>query len=145
MRARLKSRQGFSLIESLAAFAILAMTLSQLLNGVSGGVRNETRADFLLRAARQGASQLDALGADGSVPLGETSGRYPDGLYWFLSVAPGGTVAGPGGAPLATSFHARLTIKKPSGFGETYTLSAVKIKPVDTQQQAPWRPASGPL
>lgn len=145
MRARLKSRRGFSLIESLAAFAILAMTLSQLLNGVSGGVRNETRADFLLRASRQGASQLEALGADGSFPLGETSGRYPDGLYWFLSVAPGRAVAGPGGTPVATSFHARLVIKKPSGFGETYALSAVKIKSIETEQSAPWRPASDPL
>jgi general secretion pathway protein I len=137
MRARLKSRQGFSLIESLAAFAILAMTLAQLLNGVSGGVRNETRADFLLRAARQGASQLDALGADGVIPTGQSSGRYPDGLFWFLTVAPGRTVAGPGGAPIAASFHARLVINKPSGFGDTFTLSAVKIKALDPQQRPP--------
>jgi type II secretory pathway pseudopilin PulG len=134
MRARLTSRRGFSLIEALAAFAILAMSLGQLLNGVSGGVRNETRADFLLRAARQGASQLDSLGVDGPVPYGETSGRYPDGLYWFLTVTPGQKVAGATGQAVATSFHARLTIRKPSGYGESYTLSAVKIRPVEQRQ-----------
>lgn len=134
MRARLKSRRGFSLIESLAAFAILAMALGQLLNGVSGGARNEARADFLLRASRQGASQLDSLGVDGPVPLGETSGRYPDGLYWYLSVTPGRSVASVNGlSPVTTSFYARLVIKKPSGYGESFTLSAVKIKGVEPQ------------
>ncbi|WP_442756665.1 type II secretion system protein [Methylocystis sp. JAN1] len=135
MRARLKSRKGFSLIESLAAFAILAMTLAQLLNGVSGGARNESRADFLFRAARQGAAHLEALGVDGPPPFGETSGRYPDGLYWFLSVTPGRAVANAmSQMPVATSFHARLEIKKPSGYGESFTLSAVKIRAVEPQQ-----------
>jgi general secretion pathway protein I len=134
MFGRLKSRRGFSLIEALAAFAILAMSLGQLLNGVSGGVRNEARADFLLRASRQGASQLDTLGVDGPVPFGQTSGRYPDGLYWFLTVTPGPNAQGPNGQPVATSFHAELVIKKPSGFGETFTLSTLKTKPVPAQQ-----------
>lgn len=135
MFGRLKSRRGFSLIEALAAFAILAMSLGQLLNGVSGGVRNEARADFLQRASREGASQLEALGVDGPVPFGQTSGRYPDGLYWFLTVTPGPNAMGPSGQPLATSFHAELVIKKPSGFGETLTLSTLKIKPVAQQGQ----------
>jgi type II secretory pathway pseudopilin PulG len=135
MFGRLKSRRGFSLIEALAAFAILAMSLGQLLNGVSGGVRNEARADFLQRASREGASHLEALGVDGPVPFGQTSGRYPDGLYWFLTVTPGPNAMGPSGQPLATSFHAELVIKKPSGFGETFTLSTLKIKPVAQQGQ----------
>lgn len=134
MHAQLK-RRGFTLIESLAAFAILAMTLSQLLNGVSGGVRNESRADFLMRATRQGSSQLEALGIDAPPPFGETSGRYPDGLLWNLSVAPGKSVQGPSGAPIATSFRARLEIRKPSGYGETLVLSAFKVKAIDPQQQ----------
>jgi type II secretory pathway pseudopilin PulG len=113
MFGRLKSRRGFSLIEALAAFAILAMSLGQLLNGVSGGVRNEARADFLQRASREGASQLEALGVDGPVPFGQTSGRYPDGLYWFLTVTPGPNAMGPSGQPLATSFHAELVIRNP--------------------------------
>lgn len=134
MLLRLKSRRGFSLIESLAAFAILAMSLGQLLNGVSGGVRNEARADFLLRAARQGAAHLDSLGVDAPLPLGESAGRYPDGLYWKLSVTPGPRVGSPNGETLATSFHARLVISKPTGYGETFTLSALKATSVEPQQ-----------
>lgn len=127
MRARLRSRRGFSLIEALASFAILAISLGQLLNGVSGGVRNEARADFLLRAARQGASQLDALGVDGPIPFGESSGRYPDGLFWFLSVTSGPPTTSPAGAPKVGSFQARLIVKKSSGYGDTFTLATVKL------------------
>jgi general secretion pathway protein I len=134
MFGRLRSRRGFSLIEALAAFAILAMSLGQLLNGVSGGVRNEARADFLLRASRQGAAHLDALGVDGPVPFGQSSGRYPDGLYWVLSVTAGPTAGTPAGPPLATSFHAELVIKKPTGFGETFTMSTLKVTPVEPQR-----------
>jgi general secretion pathway protein I len=133
MRNQLRSRQGFSLIEALVALAILAAALGQLMEGVSGGARNQARADFLLRAARQGASQLDALGVDGPVPYGESSGRYPDGLHWSLSVARGPSVAGATGQPIATSFHARLQIKKPSGLGESYIISSFKIRPVEQQ------------
>lgn len=129
MRARLKSREGFTLIEALAAFAILALALSQLLLGVSGGARNEARADFLLRAARQGASHLEALGVDGPAPFGVTTGRYPDGLRWKLFVVPGKNVDGPTGEPIATSFRARLVIGRPSGYGETATFSTFKIAP----------------
>jgi prepilin-type N-terminal cleavage/methylation domain-containing protein len=135
MHGRLRSRAGFSLIESLAAFAILALVLSQLLSGVSGGVRNESRADFLLRASRQGASHLDSLGVESPAPFGETTGRYSDGLYWTLTVVPGKSVSGPTGAPIATSYHARLVVKRPSGYGETFVLSTVKVVAIEPQQQ----------
>jgi hypothetical protein len=93
---------------------------------VSGGVRNEARADFLLRAARQGASQLEALGVAGSVSPGETSGRYPDGLVWTLSVAPGRRIPGQVGAAVE-SYRARLVIRRPAGHGDSLILSTVKL------------------
>lgn len=126
MRSRLDAHRGFTLLEALVAFAILALALSQLLAGVSGGVRNESRADFLMRAARHGASQLDALGASGQAPLGETSGRYEDGLVWRLSVTQGRSVKGPTGAIIAAGFRARLTIERPSGYADKLVLSTAK-------------------
>ncbi len=125
-RRRLSRRRGFTLVESLAAFAILTAVLAQLLQGVSGAARNEARADFLIRAARQGASQLETLGADGGMPVGVTSGRYDDGLIWRLDVALQNVIKGPPGAPTTSSYVADLAISRPDGNG-ALTLSTVKI------------------
>lgn len=135
MRRGLKARRGFTLLEALAAFAILALALSQLLNGVSGGVRNESRADFLLRAARHGASQLDSLGAEGKISAGEWAGRYEDGLVWRLNVGQGGVVKGAAGAPVAASYRVRLTIERPSGYADAYILSTVKVVSFEERAQ----------
>lgn len=134
MRGRLNARRGFTLIEALAAFAILALVMSQLLSGVSGGARNESRADFLMRATRHGSSQLDALGADGRLSPGETAGRYEDGLVWRLLVSQGSIVRGPTGAIIAASFPARLTIERPSGYADSLVLSTVKVIPYEERR-----------
>jgi type II secretory pathway pseudopilin PulG len=123
---RLKGRRGFTLIEGLAAFAILTAVLGQLLAGVSGAARNESRADFLERAARQGTSQLESLGADGSMPLGSFDGRYDDGLLWRLVVQPADAIASQGGGPKTTSYAIKLMINRPDGEGGL-TLTTVKI------------------
>lgn len=130
---RLESRRGFSLIEALAAFAILTAVLGQLLSGVSGGARNESRADFLQRAARQGRSQLESLGADGNMPIGVTEGRYDDGLIWRLSVTQGDVIRGQPGAPTTMSYLVDLAIRRPNGEG-AFTLNTVKIISIPAQQ-----------
>ena len=115
------------MVEALAAFAILTVVLSQLLTGVSGAARNESRADFLLRASREGQSQLETLGVEGAIQSGETSGRYDDGLEWTLTVEPRQILKGATGTPIAASFLAHLVIHKSPAGKETLTLSTVKI------------------
>lgn len=127
MRSHLTERSGFTLIETLAAFAILTLVLSQLLAGTSGAARNESRADFLLRASREGQSQLEALGVVGPISSGETRGRYEYGLEWILRVEPPRIVRGANGAPIAASHLARLTVFRPPFGTESLTLSTIKI------------------
>jgi general secretion pathway protein I len=127
MQSIVKERDGFTLVETLAAFAILTLVLSQLLSGASRAARNESRADFLLRASRQGQSQLEALGVDGSISAGETRGQYEDGLEWILSIEPRQIAKGATGAPVAASYFARLVIYRPPRGAESLTLSTLRI------------------
>lgn len=134
LRGPLRRRRGFSLIEALAAFAILALVMGQLLAGVSGGARNESRADFLMRASRQGMSQLEALGADGALAPGVFEGRYDDGLLWRLTVVARDALRGANGAPSAVAYGVQLVIARPSG-DSPLTLSTVKLVSVAGRPQ----------
>jgi general secretion pathway protein I len=134
MHYGLARRAGFTLIEALVAFAILAMSMGALMQGVSGGARNEARGDFLLRATREGRSQLEALGMDTPIAPGVSSGRYDDGLLWQLSVEPHGDVKAPTGAVSAAAYLARLTVSRPTQHptsADTLDFATIKILSVE--------------
>ncbi len=82
-----RRRGGFVLIEVLAAFVILTIALTALMSGVSGAIRNDDRANFLLRATRAARSQLDALGVETPPPSGVTTGQTDDGLAFAMTVS----------------------------------------------------------
>jgi general secretion pathway protein I len=129
-RLLIHRRRGFTLVETLVAFAVLALAMSQLMAALGGGARNESRADFLLRASREGQSQLDAIGIEGPIARGETNGAYDDGLLWNLSVEPYLAVKALVGGGEVASFWLRLTIRRPGaqeGARESLTLTTLKI------------------
>lgn len=138
MRRLLVQRNGFTLIEALVAFAVLALAMAQLLASAGGAARNESRADFFLRASRLGESQLDMLGVDTPIIQGDTSGVYDDGLLWTLVVEPHHSIKSPIGNAVTSSYWARLTIRRPTpqaAARESLTLTTLKI--ITSQEPAP--------
>ncbi len=126
----MRRRGGFTLVETLVAFAVLAVAMSQLMAALGGAAQNESRADFFLRACREGQSQLDALGVTERLIQGETNGSYEDGLLWSLKVEPHVTLQSPIRSGGVASFWARLTIRRPGareGATQSLTLATLKI------------------
>jgi general secretion pathway protein I len=139
MRDRVIRRNGFTLVEALAAFAILALSMSALFSGVSGAVHNEVRAEFLLRATRQGQSHLETLGASSPIVIGETRGQYEDGLLWSLNVEPLQKRAHPASAVSnIAGYWVRLIIQRPGSKKDathTFSLATVKLTPIEEQRR----------
>lgn len=138
MRGVVKTRNGFTLVESLAAFAILALFLAGLLNGVSGAVRNEDRADFLMRASVLGQSQLEAIGISAPIVIGETTGRSDDGLRWTLTIEPYGATGSPSTVQNMIAYWARLTIRKDEiapNASQALTFVTIKLARGNIEQQ----------
>ena len=79
--------QGFSLLEVLVSFVILALTLTVLLRAYGTSVRNAGLAEQHLRAATVAESLLARLGRDVALQPGEASGEI--GAYrWHWLMQP---------------------------------------------------------
>jgi len=83
------SMRGFTLIEVIVAFAVLALALTLLLGTLSGAARQVRWADDAGRAALHAQSLLDQTGVGEPLQPGQREGEFEDGRYrWSLQVEP---------------------------------------------------------
>ena len=80
--------RGFSLLEILVAFTLMALAMGILMQIFSRGVNGATIADQYSRAAMLAESKLATLGLDSALQEGESSGKFDDTFAWRLTVAP---------------------------------------------------------
>lgn len=82
------SARGFTLIEVIVAFALLAMALTLLLGTLSGAARQVRNAEDAGRAALHAQSLLAQAGVGVALQPGTREGEW-DGRYrWRLQVTP---------------------------------------------------------
>jgi general secretion pathway protein I len=82
-------QRGFTLLEVIVAFALLALALTLLLGSLSGASRQVRMADQSTRAALHGQSLLAQLGIGERLQPGHREGDFEGGRYrWELDVAP---------------------------------------------------------
>jgi general secretion pathway protein I len=77
---------GFTLIETLAALAILSVALGVLLAVFGDGIRRQGRAEQLAMATLQAQSLLARVGMDIPLQAGAATGTLARGLHWRLNV-----------------------------------------------------------
>ena len=129
---------GFTLVETLAAFAILMLVLSALFIAATGAIKANARAGFVRTAMRLGQSQLALAGVTGPLVPGEMAGRFENGYVWRQKVSGyrgeiggaaggGGSGASIGAAPL---YWVELSIR-PSANADARAASfeLVTVKP----------------
>lgn len=81
--------RGYTLIEVIVAFAVLALALTLLLGTLSGAGRQVRWADDAGRAALHAQSLIDQLGIGEPLAPGEREGDFEDGrFHWRLQVSP---------------------------------------------------------
>jgi len=82
-----KRNSGFTLIEVLIAFAILAMVLGVVFRTLSTGLSHERTAGVVTARVLEARSILDRLGADLTLEEGTVEGRLATGDRWTLTVS----------------------------------------------------------
>lgn len=84
-----RAQRGYTLIEVIVAFAILAMGLTLLLGTLSGAAKQVHWADEAGRAALHAQSLMDTIGVGEALQVGHRDGQFEDGHYrWSLEVTP---------------------------------------------------------
>jgi len=76
---------GFSLIEVLAAFVVLALVGTALFRLFSGALANVSLADEYSRAALFAESRLAAIGVESTLRAGSDQGTSDDNRYTWIS------------------------------------------------------------
>ena len=77
-----RRQRGFSLIEILVAFMILAMSLTVIFRIFSGGLRNVALSEDYARAVLVAEAQLAAAGVSEPLERGVTSGEWDERFRW---------------------------------------------------------------
>jgi general secretion pathway protein I len=86
---QLQRQRGFTLIEVIIAFALLALALTLLLGSLSGAARQIRTAEDSGRATLHAQSLLAQQGVGQTLQPGRTQGTFEKGRYrWEMEVAP---------------------------------------------------------
>ncbi len=79
---------GFSLLEVLVAFSILALSMGTLMQIFSGGLRNVGLSEEYARAVAIAEEKLVSIGIESPLTPGETQGKYGEKFSWHMVAQP---------------------------------------------------------
>lgn len=83
---RRSSHAGFSLLEILVAFTLLAIAMAVLMQIFSRGVNNADAADRYAKASMLAESLMTTIGVENPLVEGELTGEFADGYSWRANI-----------------------------------------------------------
>ena len=107
---------GFTLIEVIVAFTILAVALVGLLQAFATGMHGLGAAQASAGAVMFARSKMDEIGQVIALEDSELSGESDDGYRWQVRMARVEDDAGAAAvAPIVVAFEVEVTVTGPSG------------------------------
>ncbi len=79
---------GFTLLEVLIAFVILAVALVALIRAFSSGLRGLDAAEAAAVALQHARSKIEEVGTVIPLEAGEYGGEFEDGTRWSIAIRP---------------------------------------------------------
>lgn len=134
------SQRGFTLIEVMVAFGLLALALTLLLGALSGASRQVRAAADASRATLHAQSLLAQVGVGDPLRPGRREGEFDGGRYrWQLEVAPfndplAARAQVDPGAPQLLDVH--LAVRWGEGGAQSLHWRTLRLAPRDLNQAA---------
>jgi len=137
---RRRQQQGFTLIEVIVAFALLALALTLLLGTLSGAARQIRTAEDASRASLHVQSLFSQLGVVEVLQPGHREGEFEQGRYrWSLDIAPYADPRLPGAVidPSAPRLlELQLLVRWGDAAGQAQRWQTLRLAPPDPNQSA---------
>ena len=127
---RVRRRGGFTLLEVLIAFTILAVALVALLRAFSSGLRGLDAAEAGAAALQHARSKIEEVGTVIPLEAGEHGGEFEDGTRWSIVIRPHEAGAGAGAAVETVAlvpYEIEVTVSRERG-GKV-TLRSLRLAP----------------
>ena len=125
----MRKSRGFTLLEVLVAFTILAVALVALLRAFSSGLRGLDAAEAASIAVQHARSKMAEVGS--AIPLepGAVEGGFEDGFRWRITIEPHqlGDAAAAETLPLLP-YEVEVTVTGAEG-GAVVTLRSLSLAP----------------
>ena len=83
-----RAAQGFTLLEIIVAFTLMALIIAVLLRVFSGGLQGISLAEDYARATSIAESAMARVGADIELKAGSKSGEVDDRYRWNVELRP---------------------------------------------------------
>lgn len=80
--------KGFTLLEILVAFTLLAITFGTIMEIIAGSAKNTQRATQNTKVAMLAQSKMDELGLFEILEEGSSNGDFDDNTSWSLEITP---------------------------------------------------------
>lgn len=134
-------QRGFTLIEVIIAFALLALALTLLLGSMSGAAKQIRHADDASRAAMHAQSLLAKLGVGEALQSGQSEGGFDKGRFqWVLTITPYVDPLVPAAAAIDPSaprlLHVNLIVGWGDAAGQQLRWQSLRLAPADINQDA---------
>ena len=83
---RMREQRGFTLIETIAAFVLLALFVGVLMSSLGTAMRHTVWAEQQSIAAEWAQSKMDLVGIGEPIEEGNSRGRFDDDYRWEMEV-----------------------------------------------------------
>lgn len=121
---------GFTLLEVLVAFTLLALAMGIIMQVFSRGVNGADLADRYAKAAMLAESKLAGVGVEEVLSEGEFTGQFDDSFTWTMSVRPYSSTSE--AATPSTLETAALASAQATGVGGTAASTLAPFAPTTT-------------
>lgn len=105
-----RARRGFTLLEVLIAFTILAVAMVAVIQAFSTGLRGLSAAEETATAVMHARSKLDEVGVIIALEPGEFEGAFEDGFAWRTVIRPDPTTEEL--APGVSAYEVEVTVSR---------------------------------